>query len=384
MAPTSSDSVLFVGAFPRSLLYFRLPLLKALVGRGWRVSAAASGEDAAVIEGLARAGVSYTSVPIARSVFSPIEDLRAIWRLGTIILRQHPAVIVAYTIKPIIHGLLVGWFLRVPRRVAVIEGLGYAFTEGEGMRRRLIGQLARVIYRAVVRTATAVVVANKDDAALLQQLGYRAAGQQWHVTSTVPIDLDHFALTPMSAGPITFLMVSRILADKGVREYLAAAERVKSSRPDVRFQLIGELDPNPSAIAKEELEALLANGCVEYAPSADDIALAYRNCHVYVLPSYREGYPVTPMEAMATGRPVIVTDVPGCREVVRPGVDGWLVAARDVTALVEAMLLAAGSPDLERFGLAARNRAETDWSVDAINARLLPTITGPAGPPPPG
>jgi glycosyltransferase involved in cell wall biosynthesis len=177
-------------------------------------------------------------------------------------------------------------------------------------------------------------------------------------------------------------MVARLLGDKGVREFAAAARLVRAQRPDCRFRLVGWIDANPAAIAQSELDAWLREGVLEFAGRLDDVRPELAASSVFVLPSYREGTPKSTLEALATGRPVITTDVPGCRGTVEHGVNGLLVPARDARALAEACLALAADPELRERMATESRRTATRFDARAVNAAIAAALGADTGPAP--
>lgn len=330
---------LLIGAFAGSLVNFRGPLLASLVRSGCDVHAAAAGidDDPELNDQLSALNVKGHSIPIARAGLNPLEDIGtcyAIWRL----LRElRPSYILAYTIKPVVWGLLAAWLARVPCRYAMITGIGYAFTGDVRGKRRLVQSVARLLYKFALRRAHLIFFQNRDDAALFRELGLLPDDRPVTVINGSGVDLAHFSQQPLPQGPPSFLMIARLLGDKGVREYAAAAEIVRQEFPQAQFHLVGGTDPNPDAIQPSELEAWQADGTIVWHGSRADVRPFLRTCHIYVLPSYREGLPRTVLEAMATGRAIITTDAPGCRETVDEGENGLLVPPRSALALAQAM-----------------------------------------------
>jgi glycosyltransferase involved in cell wall biosynthesis len=214
------------------------------------------------------------------------------------------------------------------------------------------------------------VFQNQDDEQLFRRLGLLSRRQKVCQINGSGVDLDHFSQAPQPPG-LTFLMVSRLLKDKGVREYAAAATRLKAERPDVSFRLAGYIDSSPDSISESELQELITNG-VEFLGDLRDIRPAIAACSVYVLPSYREGTPRSVLAAMAMGRAIITSDAPGCRETVAHGVNGFLVQPRDSEALYRAMLKFVAEPRLTaRMGKESRAIAETKYDVVNVNGDLM-------------
>jgi len=186
------------------------------------------------------------------------------------------------------------------------------------------------------------------------------------------VDISEYQVTPLPGEGSRFLMIARLLGDKGVREYVSAARIVRSSNPNARFGLVGWIDENPNAIAQSELNGWIEEGGIEFHGRLEDVRPAIAKSSVYVLPSYREGTPRTVLEAMAMGRPIITTDAPGCRETVINGENGYLVPVKSVDDLVEAMQRFMDDPDLaETMGRRSREIAEDKYDVHKVNAVML-------------
>jgi len=264
----------------------------------------------------------------------------------------------------------------------MITGAGSALTGDVGLSRRLLSRVMRGLYAVALRGAHVVFFQNGDDRSLFQSLGLLGRGTRVVMINGSGVDLTSFVPAPMPDGPITFLMIGRLIRDKGVYEYVEAARRVRRVSPDARFQLLGSLDTNPSAISAAELDAWREEGVIEYLGRTSDVRPFLAQAHVCVLPSYGEGMPRSILEAMAMARPVLVTDAPGCRETVIDGDNGMLVPVRDAGALSDAMLRLIASPErLAAMGHRSREMAEQKFDVREVNAVILGPLglTGPGG-----
>lgn len=366
--------VLVLGSLASSLRNFRGPLVAALREQGHSVFAAAPEllEDTDTVAWLAEQGVESYSVPLSRAGLSPFGDLAFLRQLLRLMRAIQPEYFLGYTIKPVIWGLFASWIARVPNRAALITGLGYAFTGETKGKRALIQHIARALYRFALRRATLIFFQNPDDLADFEQFGLLPKGVPVKIVNGSGVDVEAYSPAPLPGGPLRFLLIARLLGDKGVREYVAAAERVRSVQPDVEFHLVGGLDPNPDGIAEEEVRSWHEAGSIVWYGALSDVRPAIANTHVYVLPSYREGTPRTVLEAMAMGRPVVTTDAPGCRETVEDGDNGFLVPVRSVDALVSAMLRFVEHPDLVvTMGTRARQVAKEKYDVHKVNEVML-------------
>lgn len=366
--------VLLVASLASSLRNFRGPLIAAMIGRGHEVHVAAPGllQDPKTLAWLHEVGATAHEIGLARAGLSPLTDIKSLLQLYFLMQRVRPGLFIGYTIKPVIWGLLAARWARVPRRVALITGLGYAFTgDARGKRaviRRLVGQL----YSIALKRSTLVFFQNDDDRADFAAMGLLPSGAPICVVAGSGIDLAAFPTQPLPEGPPRFLLIARLLGDKGIREYAQAAQIVRQDWPEVEFHLVGGTDPNPAGIPESEVRTWHAAGDVHWHGAQTDVRPFLAQSHVYVLPSYREGTPRTVLEAMATGRAVITADAPGCRQTVEPGQTGYLVPLRDSTALANVMMQFLHDPALiERFGTAGRARAEALYDVDHVNADML-------------
>ncbi|OAP42064.1 glycosyl transferase [Sinorhizobium saheli] len=363
-----------IASFTPSLTIFRLELLRRLVAAGHRVVAFAPEQDARVEHQLAGIGVEFIRIPMARTGLNPLEDVATLWSLVKHFRRLRPDMILPYTMKPIIYGGIAARALGIKDRCFLVTGLGHVFSEqADGSAKaRLVRRLCVSLYRVAFAGAKVVFVYNDADDADIRN--HRMLRDNALITM-VPgsgVDLDHFAFSRPPQGAPVFLMVARLLRDKGVVEYVQAARIVRQSFPEARFQLLGHFDSNPTAISREEIDGWVREGVLEYLGSTDDVRPYLAACSVFVLPSYyREGIPRSILEALATGRPVITTDLPGCRDTVEPGANGFAVKARDAADLAKAMIALAEDPELvERMGEKSREIATSKFDVHAVN-RLL-------------
>ena len=364
--------VIVAGAYAPSLITFRGPFLRDVIAKGWRVLAIAATRDEIVKNELAAMGAGFGTVPISRTGMNPIADLRTALAFYRLFRRERPTVFIGYTAKPVIYGTLAAWLAGVPSRYAIITGLGLAFDDDHTWRRRLLGRVVNALYRLALKRVQRVVLQNPDDEALLRSLCVLPANVPSTVVNGSGVDTRFFTPVAVPTGATSFLMVARLLNEKGVREYVAAARAMKSRSPTTICRLAGWIDPGPGAIREADLAAWIREGAIEFLGKLTDVRGAMGECTVYVLPSYREGTPRTVLEAMALGRAIITTDVPGCRETVIDGDNGLLISARSVTALVDAMTTFVTNPMLaSRMGLRSRQIAEERYDVRKVNAVLL-------------
>jgi len=367
------NTFLLIASFPDSLIKFRGPLLRALVAKGLRVHVAAPdlSSATAISDELAAMGVQVHEIGLRRTGTNPLADLRTVAELRRLMVRIKPDYVLGYTIKPVIYGSIAAWLARVPYRFALVTGLGYAFTGEASGKRGLLRKLIQRLYRFGLSRTHKVFFQNPDDEALFRNLHLLPASISSRVVNGSGVDVADYAVAPLPENP-AFLLIARLLGDKGVREYARAAQEIRARFPAVRFQLVGWIDDNPDAIAQQELDDWTESGALEFVGKVSDVRPAIAECSVYVLPSYREGTPRTVLESMAMGRPVITTDAPGCRETVEDGKNGFLVPVQAVDELVEAMVRFIETPELTaRMGERSRQIAEEKYDVHKVNKFML-------------
>lgn len=356
-----------------SLVNFRGSLIKALVGGNIRVYALAPDYNDELRQQIVALGALPVDFQLTRTGMNPLRDLIDVLKLAVLLRRLRPDVTLGYTIKPVVYGTLAAWMARVPHRVAMIEGLGHVFTSSGvplSWKRKRLRNIVSWLYRVALARAHRVIFLNRDDIVEFVVGGLVDRAKVVHLGG-IGVDLVEWSHLPPITKPVTFLLAARLLREKGIVEYAEAAKQVKAVYPDVRFVLLGAVDPNPSSLSQLEVEAWVRDELVEW-PGHVDVKPWLAQSSVYVLPSYREGVPRSTQEAMAMGRPIITTDVPGCRETVEQGVNGFLVPVFDVGALAQALLIFVKQPELiAPMGAASRRMAEAKFDVHKINAEML-------------
>ena len=368
----ASVAILSSQAF--SLVNFRGSLIQALSSKGVKVYVLAPEIDAGLKAQLEALGAIPVDIDLQRTGMNPWRDTFDALRLSRKLKILQPDVTLGYFIKPVIFGTLAAWLAGVPHRVALIEGLGYVFTETESatpFARRVLRRVVGVLYRLALSKAHRVIFLNPDDSAEFASLGLVQGGKVEQLDG-IGVDLTSWCQTSVPVSPITFLLVARLLREKGVVEYVDAAREIKREFPGVRFVLLGGADSNPGALSTDAIGQWVADGLIEWPGHVANVQDWVNESSVFVLPSYREGLPRSTQEAMAAGRPVITTDVPGCRETVVEGVNGFLIPPRDVSALVKAMRRFIIEPAMIAvMGQESRRMAEARFDVREVNARLL-------------
>ena len=371
--PVRKGKVLICLNLAWNLVNFRSGLIRALVDAGYEVVAVAPRDGYA--PRLAALGCRYVELPMDNRGTHPGRDLLLLLRFVRLFWRERPDVYLGYTVKPNVYGSLAARLMGIPV-INNIAGLGAVFIQG--------GQLARVVrwlYRQALKSSHKVFFQNDDDRQLFIAGGLVRA----EIADLLPgsgIDLARFAVAPprldSGDGKFRFLLIARMLRDKGVVEFVEAARLLKARWPQAQFCLLGFVDvQNPTAISRAQMDAWVAQGHVLYLGVSDDVRVEIAASDCVVLPSYREGTPRTLLEAAAMGRPLVATDVVGCREVVEDGINGFLCKprdAQDLAAKMEAMLVLLPKQRAE-MGRQGRLRVECEFDEQIVIKKYLSSIS---------
>jgi glycosyltransferase involved in cell wall biosynthesis len=350
------------------ILNFRAGVIRALVALGHRVVVVAPRDPYA--ERLRALGVDYVEWEIWGSSTRLSAELQAVRALIRIYRSVRPHIAFHFTIKAVIYGAIAARWTRVPF-ISVVTGLGYVF-----LNENWASKLSRFLYRLTLGHSREVWFLNKDDRATFEEHGL-IRGSEGRLLPGEGVDMTHFAPgpgSPVVSTPCTFLMIGRLLKDKGVFEYVEAARSVREAKPSVRFLLIGPADSaNPTAIGIEQVRNWQNEGLVQYLGTVDDVRPAISASTCVVLPSYREGTPRCLLEAASMERPVVATNVPGCRDVVIDGSTGLLCAARDARDLAEKLLIITemDSSGLKSMGQRARLHVRKAFDERLVIAEYL-------------
>lgn len=364
------NKFILIGALPESLINFRGSLIQTLLEKGCKVTAMASQNEATVTKKLEMLGADFRPYLITRNGLNPLTDLKTWLVLRQTFLALQPDIILAYTIKPVIWSGLASRIMPNTRFYALITGLGFAF-QGHTLKRKILSQLVTFLYRLALKHSKQVIFQNPDNRDVFIKRGIVPADKCVIVNGS-GVDTAQFQHIPLPTGKTTFLAIGRLLGEKGFREYAQAAQIVKVCYPNTTFQLLGPEDPSHDRIPLTEVQAWHDQGILDYLGSTNNVKPYLQQCHIYVLPSYHEGMPRTVLEAMAMGRPILTTDVPGCRETVVNGDNGYLVPKADAQALAKRMIwFIEHHHQWQRMGQRSRALAEEKYDIHKVNAQLM-------------
>jgi glycosyltransferase involved in cell wall biosynthesis len=367
-----SQKIILVSRCAWTLYNFRAGLMRALKDKGATVIGGGAGDDGfePQIEAL---GVPFIPLPVDTKAINPAADVHLLYTLYCWYRREQPQVVHHFTIKPVIYGSLAARLAGVPRVVNTVTGLGFVFTEERmaWLRRPVEWQ-----YRLALACAHFTFFQNSDDLEFFRAHCLVKA-QNAGLLPGSGVDCQHFSPCPVTnpppKKPLTFLMVARLLREKGVYEFVEAARRVKHDFPGTRFQLLGKRDErNPTVVPQIDLDRWQAEAVVSWLGDVSDVRPIVAMADVVVLPSYREGTPRALLEAAAMGKPLITTDTVGCREVVDDEVNGLLVPVKDAAALARAMMHLIAHPAMrERMGRAGREKMEREFDEWKVLEKIL-------------
>ncbi len=368
-APSVQPKLLFVVTEDWYFCSHRLPLARAARDDGYEVLVATRIDRHA--EQIRGEGFRPIPLRLRRRRSNPWNEVASIIELVWLYRREKPDIVHHVAMKPVIYGSLAAFLARVPTIVNALAGFGYIFTSTQ-VRARLLRRPVRAALRKLLTVGEGrTIVQNPDDRRALRELGIPDA--RIAVIPGSGVDTQAFEPAPEPEGPVVVCMVARMLWDKGVGELVAAARLLKPELPSLRIWLVGPPDAeNPASIPESQLTRWVDEGILEWLGQHEDVAALWRQAHIAVLPSYREGLPKSLLEAAASGRPMVAADVPGCREIVVDNETGLLVPARDAVALAGALSRLAGDAALrQRMGAAARRRVVEHFSQERIASETL-------------
>lgn len=350
------------------LYNFRRDLALALRKRGdevWLLSP--PGEYAARLRDM---GFQWLQIPLTRRGMNPFTEINSIWRLYQLYRHEKPDLVHHFTVKCVLYGSLAAHQADVRAIVNSITGLGYIFLPG-GFLKNALRVLVRIWYRIVMRR-TQVIFENDEDRKAFLRFGFIRPADG-HLISGVGVDTSRFVPVPETEGVPVALLAARMLWDKGVGEFVEAARLLHAEGLKARFVLVGRTDAgNPASISNAQIEDWHDEGVIEWWGWGEDMAKTFSQASIVCLPSYREGMPTVLIEAAACGRPIITTDVPGCRDTIIDGVTGLLVKVRDVPSLADALRILIVNPALRRkMGTTGRCVVEEQFSTEKITKQIF-------------
>ncbi|MGN0538226.1 MAG: glycosyltransferase family 4 protein [Candidatus Fimenecus sp.] len=347
----------------RTAYNFRGDLIRKIIESGYEVIVTGPNRDN--VEKIEALGARFVEIPMNKNGVNPLKDLEYQNALCDLFKKEKPDVTLGYTSKPVIYGSIAAKKAGVGHIVAMVTGAGYAFT-AQTKKAKLIKAVMSVLYKRAFRCADVAIFQNNDDKAQFVN-EHLVSEEKCRVVNGSGVNTERFPIAPYPEQ-MTFFMLSRVMYSKGIREYLKACEIVKEKHPEVRCMLLGACEGIQDSLSEADLKGYIDRGIIEHFGETDTVADYYKQCSVYVLPSYREGTPRTVLEAMSMGRAVITTDAPGCRETVQNGETGFLVPVKDADALAEKMLAFIENPQwVSEMGAKSAAYCRQKFDVNKVN-----------------
>lgn len=356
-----------------SLFWFRMDMMLDFVARGHDVVAIGNEDEVEWRQKFESDGIKYRCAAIQRNGTNPLKDLQTLSSLKKLLKEEKPDKVFSYQAKTVIYGGIAANQLGITEVYPLIAGVGSVFLAND-LKSKIIRFILKNEYRIGMKKSPNIFFQNADDVDVFTKNKIIDKDRVVMINGS-GVNLEKFTVKPFPEK-FAFLCIARLIRDKGVYEYLEACRIIKERHPEIRCLLVGPFDTNPSSLKQSELQPYIDDRIIEYFGEQSDVRPYIAECSVYVLPSYREGTPKTVLEAMATGRPVITTNAPGCRETVIDGKNGWLIPVKGTDALVKKMELLYESPDTVR-GMAGigRKMVEDKYDVKLINKSIIKTMT---------
>jgi glycosyltransferase involved in cell wall biosynthesis len=369
MTQKGQRKILFFVAVDWYFCLHWLPLAKAVRDAGFDVCIMTEVTDPELGQRIRRAGLRLIPIRLSRKGLNPLAELRSLYGIWRVLRNERPNLLHAIAQKPVVYGALAARLAGIQAVVGTLAGMGFLFTS-EGLKARALRPAVVFAYRRLLGGRNVrVIVQNPEDGAQLR----REANLDSVLIRGAGVDLERFKPAQVKSDAAIVVLASRMLWDKGVQEFVDAARLLRGRGSHARLVLVGKPDSgNPSAVPLDRLQRWHDQGEVEWWGHREDMPAVLARAHVCCLPSYREGLPTILIEAAAAGLPLVATDVPGCREVVHPGINGLLVPVRDATALANALETLICAPALrEQYGSQSRVLAEAEFGIGHVASATL-------------
>ena len=371
--------IFIIGNNATNLYLFRKDFINSAILNGYEVYALVSEYQEYWLNKINELGAKVLTYNLSRGGMNPFKDFKSMLEIRNFINLYKPDIVFSFFTKPVIYGTLAAKLSKVPRIIGMIEGLGSPFTvhpNGQSLKMKMVKFLQVSLYRLVFPFIDKIVFLNEDDPVdLINKNKIYTKTDAVSILGAIGLNLKDYPYKKWDdTQDVSFIFIARLLAEKGIYDYIQAAKLVKKRYPNIKFKVIGGLDlENPYGLSKSQLDILISENIIEYPGFVNNVSEYIANSSVFVLPSYyREGVPRSTQEAMAIGRPVITTDVPGCRETVVDGVNGFLTPKWDVNALADKMIYFIEHPaQINIMGQESYKMAQEKFDAEKVNVKLL-------------
>ena len=371
----TKDRFVIFASDPGSVLNFRKELMLALIDNGFNLHLICPeiNESSKLVKFCNSNNINFSEIKMNRYSTNIFTEAFLLIRLFFLINKLSPTIILSYTLKPNLYGMLVSVLLGVKNKFVLITGLGYMFRSDKTS---YLKKFFFWVYKKFITKADCIFFQNKDDLETFKNLGFIGNNQETTLVPGSGVNLNHFSYSNLPVNDrLSFLMISRLLIDKGVLEYLDAAKYFMYSHPYITFKLLGWTEKSTNSISNKAFNEIKKQNNLELIEKVDDVRPIIRSSHVLVHPSYHEGMPRSVLESMSIGRPIITTDAPGCRDSIIDGYNGFIVKARDASALIEAISKIIHTPNLlKKMSLNSRQLAEKQFDVRLVNKLMIDKI----------
>ncbi|MBE3605371.1 glycosyltransferase family 4 protein [Campylobacter sp. RM13119] len=372
--------IFIIGNVASMMINFREEFIKKLVANKHDVYCLVSDYDDKsrfIISSFGATPLDYT---LNAKGLNPVKDIKATYDLVNLFKKHKPDIVFSFFVKPVIFATIAAKIAKIARIVGMIEGLGAAFTlhkNGQTKKAKIIRNIQVFLYKLSLPLLDELIFLNKDDKKDLMDT-YNIKTKSISILGGIGVDLNKFTYSKPPVDSINFIFIARLLAEKGIFEYLEAAKIVKDKHKDAKFYVLGSFDEqNPFGLKKEELKQYLDGGVIIYPGFVNNVNEWIVNSSVFVLPSYREGVPRSTQEAMATGRAVITTDSVGCKETVEEDLNGFLIPLYDSQTLAQKMIYFIQNPEkIVQMGIESRKIAEKKFNITKKNKELINIVLG--------
>lgn len=364
-----NNKIAVISSHTHSLFWFRIDMMNEFIVKGYDVIAVGQESEDLWREKFNEYGIKYRQIYVERNGINPLKDLKTLKQLNVLLKEEKPNKIFCYQAKSIIYTCLAAKKYQITEVYPLIAGLGSVF-RGDTLKSKVLKSIMAYEYKAALRNSKIVMFQNNDDLSLF--IKHKIVSEsKCRIINGSGVDVKKFQIMDLPEHP-TFLLIARLIKDKGVMEYLNACRSIKQKYSEAQCLLVGPYDTNPSALKPHELESYIKDGSIIYFGEQDDVRPFIQQSSVFVLPSYHEGTPKTVLENMACGRAIITTDAPGCRETVIEGLNGFLVPIQNVDALIEKMILFIEKPHLaKKMGEEGRKMVELKYDVRIVNSSIM-------------
>lgn len=372
----TSKKIALIGTTATSFYGFRADMIKKLVSEGHIVYAFTSEYSDGDLEKIKALGAEPIPYKLSRGGLNPFADIQSMFELTNKLKSIQPDIVFSYFAKTIIYGTLAAYMAKVPTKIGMLEGLGYTFTdqpEGQSSKTKLVKNIQILLYKISLPCLDKIIFLNPDDSKDLLEKN-NISVKKVEVLGGIGLSLEDYPYTPKILQlPLNFLFIGRLLKEKGIHELISAIKIVKQKYPNTIFTVLGAIDyANMGALKQSQLDKYIQSGLINYVGYVPNVKDYIIESDVFVLPSYREGVPRSTQEAMAIGRPVITTDVPGCRETVIDGVNGFLVPKWNVEILAEKMIYFIENPEqVTIMGNESYKMAVEKFDAEKVNQKLF-------------